>query len=52
MNWALLLQILGPMIGEIAKAISDAEAAGKSPDLIHQTITDHVAALPAKIRES
>ena len=51
MNWFLLFQAIFQIGTEAAKAIAEAIAAGKDPVVIHQTITDHIAALPAKIRE-
>lgn len=51
MNYWLLIQALLPIGEEIVKAIADAQAAGKAPADIHQTVVDHTAALPAKIRQ-
>jgi len=51
MNFFALISGLLPIAEEIFKAIQDAIAAGKSALDVHQTIVDHAAALPAKIRE-
>jgi hypothetical protein len=51
MNFWMLFTELLPIAEQIAKAIAAAEAAGKDPALIHQTVIDHAAQLPAKIRE-
>jgi hypothetical protein len=48
--WTLFTELL-PVAEQIAKAIAAAAAAGKDPALIHQTVIDHAAQLPAKIRE-
>lgn len=51
MNWWNLISALLPLVQEVITAVGQAQAAGKSPDTIHSTVTDHVAQLPAKIRE-
>ena len=50
MKWFQLITALLPLAEEIAKAVEDAINAGKAPADVHQTITDHVSELPAKIR--
>lgn len=52
MNFWMLFSALLPIVQEVLKSIASAEAAGKDPAVTHQTIVDHVAALPAKIREA
>ena len=51
MNFWMLFTELLPIAEQVAKAIANATAAGKDPELIHQTVIDHFAKLPAKIRE-
>jgi len=50
MNWIKLVLAVLPIVEEIIKAVGDASAAGKSPDAMHNTVVDHTAQLPAKIR--
>ena len=50
MKWFQLFASLLPLIEELVKSIGDAISAGKSPTDVHQTIVDHVAELPAKVR--
>ena len=52
MNWLdLVVELLPVAEEEIVKAVADAKAAGKDPASTHTTIADHLAQLPAKIRE-
>lgn len=51
MNFWMLFTALLPIVEQIAKAIEAAALAGKDPAVVHQTIVDHAAQLPAKIRE-
>ena len=51
MQWFNLAAAILAISEEVFKAISDALNAGKQPAAIHAAITDHVAQLPAKIRE-
>lgn len=51
MKWFQLIAALLPVVEETFAAIEDAINAGKSTAAIHSTVVDHVAALPAKIRE-
>jgi hypothetical protein len=50
MNYFQLIIALLPYLEEIFKAVADAKAAGTPPAATHQTIADHFALLPAKIR--
>jgi hypothetical protein len=38
------------LIEEVFKSVTDALSAGKPAADVHQTIVDHVAELPAKVR--
>lgn len=51
MRWFQLIAALLPIAEEVFASITDALNAGKKPADIHSTVVDHVAALPAKIRE-
>ena len=50
MKWFQLIASLLPIAEAIFKSIEDALSAGKQPADIHQTIVDHAAELPAKVR--
>ena len=52
MNWLQLILAIFPIVEELAKAIEDATAAGKTPAAIHSQIVDHVSQLPAVVRAS
>jgi hypothetical protein len=49
-DWLKLVVALIPVAEAVIKAVSDAQAAGKPPADTHQTIADHLAELPGKIR--
>lgn len=50
MNWLKLVLAVLPIVEEVIKAVGDAQAAGKPSDAVHNTVVDHVALLPGKIR--
>jgi len=45
-----IIERLAPVVEELIKAIEDAHAAGKATSEVHNTVLDHLAELPAKIR--